>query len=290
VNWLPQPLAEEAQNPLLIARPTDGCGRKVDALVGPVALDDSAEFTEGSFGPFQRGRADARAVGSRCQPDCGASLFQDLEARLGMEVRDDEPACVGSDVEHGHGAPVVFLNLFSHFRSQTKAIRRKKPVQLIIVRHGPAGTPLQDAELDEARTLTKKGRKQTKAAMKGIVGLTPHIQRVVTSPLARASETADLLAKAGKTQVAIDERLAPGGTVDELIEELTGQGDSAVFALVGHDPQVSNLVVSLSTGQKVARRQFVGLDKGGAAGLNYEDGRWKLEWLCTRKALAEGTA
>ena len=159
-------------------------------------------------------------------------------------------------------------------------------MQLIIVRHGPARTPLQDGQLDDARKLTKKGRKQTKAAMKGLVGLAPGLQRVVTSPLPRAAETAELLAKAARAQVAVDERLIPGGAVDELIEEIKEQGDTAVIALVGHDPQVSDLVVSLSTGQKIARRQFVGLDKAGAAGLRYQDGRWTIEWLGTRKALA----
>ncbi|MPZ22116.1 MAG: hypothetical protein GEU28_00900 [Dehalococcoidia bacterium] len=155
-------------------------------------------------------------------------------------------------------------------------------VQLIIVRHGPAGEHLDDPVEDARRSLTSKGRKQTRRAMKGIANIVPSPMRILTSPLPRASETAQLLlAAVNQGLIAEDERLAPEGDGRALINQIKdGWG---VIAIVGHDPELSMLTSMLPTGGQTT---FVALDKGGAAALTYAGGVWTLDWLATRDQLA----
>jgi phosphohistidine phosphatase len=138
---------------------------------------------------------------------------------------------------------------------------------------------------DEARTLTKKGQKETKAAMRGIFLLAGKLERIVSSPLPRSSQTADLLASAvGSKKFDVDDRLGFGGDVTTLVDELKELAGSV--AIVGHDPQLSRLVAQLSTGRKSSHPQFISLDKAGAAGLSFDGSAWSLNWVAGRDQLA----
>jgi phosphohistidine phosphatase len=121
--------------------------------------------------------------------------------------------------------------------------------------------------------------------MKGVVSLCPQLKVIVTSPLTRAMETADLLRKVVKNAaLREDERLAPGGDCLSLVEELASSvGDADAAALVGHDPQLSSLVATLCTHD--GGSGFVALDKGGAAALTRESEHWELAWLASREQL-----
>jgi phosphohistidine phosphatase len=158
-------------------------------------------------------------------------------------------------------------------------------MELIVIRHGPAGRATADLVADDARKLTKKGRKETRAAMRGVALLAGKMEKVISSPLPRAAETADLLAEVSALKnVKIDERLLNGGDVDGLVDELKDEVGS--IAIVGHDPQLSRLVAQLSTGRKVARPQFISLDKAGAASLSLDGSTWSLNWVAGRDQLA----
>ena len=70
-------------------------------------------------------------------------------------------------------------------------------MKVLIVRHGIAverGTP--PFERDEERPLTPKGAERMKQAAAGIVRAVEAIETVFASPLVRARETADILARA----------------------------------------------------------------------------------------------
>jgi phosphohistidine phosphatase len=155
-------------------------------------------------------------------------------------------------------------------------------VELVIVRHGPASQSVPDREADDARELTSKGRKQTRAAMKGVARRARDIRLILTSPLPRSSQTAKLLKKAlDSSEIVEDDRLRPEGDVNNLIDEL--KQDQRSVAIVGHDPMLSLLTSSLPAGSSGS---FVSLDKGGAAALRYDGSTWELCWLATRDQLA----
>jgi len=114
-------------------------------------------------------------------------------------------------------------------------------MRVLIVRHAEAapGTP------DELRTLTPTGREQARILGETLRESGFSADAVVTSPFLRARETADALALA---RPAVDERLAPGATPDDLRQAAAGRGETVV--LVGHQPDCSQAVAAFSGGSE----------------------------------------
>jgi phosphohistidine phosphatase len=112
-------------------------------------------------------------------------------------------------------------------------------MRVLIVRHAEAapGTP------DELRTLTLAGREQARILGETLRESGFSADAVVTSPFLRARETADALALA---RPAVDERLAPGATPDDLRQAAAGRGETVV--LVGHQPDCSQAVAAFTGG------------------------------------------
>lgn len=116
-------------------------------------------------------------------------------------------------------------------------------MHLILVRHAKA----EPGEPDAARALTSSGRDA--AAMLGEVLAERRPDAIVSSPLRRALETAAAIATAAGLTVEIDERLAPGATVEDLRAALAGRGETVVA--VGHQPDCSSIALAL-TGRELS--------------------------------------
>lgn len=119
------------------------------------------------------------------------------------------------------------------------------------MRHGPAGQHGDPAYPDDAqRPLTLKGMEKSRRALRGLAQLRPPIEAVFTSPLVRARQTAELAAEAMRlpaTALTVTSNLAPGFKPATLFTELT-QAGHAELLLVGHEPDLSQLVSFLLTG------------------------------------------
>lgn len=116
-------------------------------------------------------------------------------------------------------------------------------MRLILVRHGKAedhGHPGGDG----ARALTEKGRRQSGKVGRFLraEGLVPDL--VLTSPLVRARETAELLCKAAKVgPPVVQEWLVCGMRPQEALRELAAYKESMqTVVIVGHEPDFSRLV------------------------------------------------
>jgi phosphohistidine phosphatase SixA len=111
-------------------------------------------------------------------------------------------------------------------------------VRVILVRHAKAdpGGP------DELRPLTAAGREA--AWMLGELLAEREPDAVVSSPLVRAVETAQALADAAGLEVVVDERLAPGATVDDLRAAVAGRGETVIA--VGHQPDCGEIALALA--------------------------------------------
>ncbi len=154
--------------------------------------------------------------------------------------------------------------------------------ELFIVRHGPAGKSMDDKKLDETRSLTKKGKGKMKAIAKGLSDMDISFDRIVTSPLARCVESADILGKccAGKNGVECIDALKPGGSIDDLIGYLNALDGVKNVAIVGHEPFLSEFA---SYCLAKSKNSFIDLKKGGIIALEFgnmiKPGTGKLCWM-----------
>ena len=115
-------------------------------------------------------------------------------------------------------------------------------VRIYLVRHAKAspGHP------DELRSLTPEGREEARLLAERLVGERP--DAVVTSPLLRALETAEVLARACGLEAEADERLAPGATSADARLASAGRGERVV--LVGHQPDFGRIAAALTGGDE----------------------------------------
>ena len=116
-------------------------------------------------------------------------------------------------------------------------------MRVIVVRHAEAAP----GEPDELRALTAEGRETARALGERLRGT--KIDAVVSSPLLRARETAEPIARAAGVDPETDERLSPGATADDVRDAVAGRGDTVV--VVGHQPDCGLAVLAL-TGREVA--------------------------------------
>ena len=117
-------------------------------------------------------------------------------------------------------------------------------MQLYLVRHADA-TP---GDPDELRPLSDEGREQARELGERMRddGVVPDV--VLTSPLLRARETGDALARATGATSEADERLAPGATAETVREAISGRGEQVV--VVGHQPDCGRIAATLSGGEE----------------------------------------
>ena len=115
-------------------------------------------------------------------------------------------------------------------------------MRLFLVRHAEAAP----GDPDDLRPLTPAGRDAARELGERLAVHRP--DAVVTSPLLRARETADLIARACQLEATTDDNLAPGATTDALREATNGKGE--IVVAIGHQPDCSEIALAL-TGQEV---------------------------------------
>jgi phosphohistidine phosphatase len=164
-------------------------------------------------------------------------------------------------------------------------------VKLLIVRHGAAGdreTWQAEGHDDRLRPLTPDGKKEVRRAAAGLVTLVPDLPVLATSPLTRASQTADIVAKAYRCEIISLDALEPEQDPARTVAWLRTRQPDSTIGLVGHEPHLSTLVGYLLTGD---RDSFIDLKKGGACLLKMDTqvrpGGAALKWLLGPRDLAK---
>jgi phosphohistidine phosphatase len=160
-------------------------------------------------------------------------------------------------------------------------------MKLYLVRHGIAedGNPGLN---DRDRALTEAGRAKMTRAAQGLRKLKVRPALILTSPLKRAHETAEILAGGlDGARIEILSELAPGVDSSKIVEALRSFARHKSVAVVGHQPGLGNLASFLLTGSE--KRCRLDFKKGGVACLEAEladnQMRCVLEWLTTAKVL-----
>ena len=157
---------------------------------------------------------------------------------------------------------------------------------LYVVRHAWADHP-HWAD-DHARPLTDEGRARFAQVVERLtaVGFAP--QLVLTSPLVRCRQTADVIAEVVplEVSVAVRDELEPGSNLRGLLKWVRQHAaDCPEMAWVGHAPDVSVITAAL-IGEGDAAIAF---SKGAVAAIEFDDrpeiGGGALKWLATAKLL-----
>jgi phosphohistidine phosphatase len=150
-------------------------------------------------------------------------------------------------------------------------------VELCFLRHAQAADRETWEQPDELRPLTEKGRRQAERLGRFLAaaGFVP--DAVITSPLVRARETAEIVADLLGAGVRIEPGLGEPldlATLDALLDDA---GSPRRPIVVGHDPDFSGLVTELVGGAPILMR------KGALARIDVErplePGAGELRWL-----------
>jgi phosphohistidine phosphatase len=162
-------------------------------------------------------------------------------------------------------------------------------MDLFIIRHAWAAERSDtDFPDDSLRPLTERGCARFAGMVQSLVprGLKPEL--IMTSPMVRCVQTAEILAKAvgGKAKVMHRKELLPGGDPKHLLASTEKHASRlGQVAWVGHAPDVGHLVAALIG----LDNGWLNLKKGAIAALGFpgspELGRGELQWLVTAKIL-----
>jgi phosphohistidine phosphatase len=161
-------------------------------------------------------------------------------------------------------------------------------MQLLIIRHGTAEDTAPNGD-DAQRSLTEAGKREVKDAVKGLKTLVENIDTIGASPLLRARQTAEIVAKGyGDPPIQIVQALVPGNDPASVVEWLDRNASAKVVALVGHEPLLGVLVTWFMTGSPKSR---VAMSKAGAALLEFPGrvaaGEGTLQWVVTGSTLGD---
>lgn len=153
-------------------------------------------------------------------------------------------------------------------------------MQVMFFRHGIAEPHGPDGS-DAARRLTADGVRKTREAAAGLARFADVPEAILTSPLTRAMQTAEIVGHALDLRPQIADVLAYG-PAEAVIEMLEGLALNTVM-LVGHEPTFSECVERICTR---GAEGFVQMKKAGCACVSYDPGReGRLLWLATPKML-----
>jgi phosphohistidine phosphatase len=159
-------------------------------------------------------------------------------------------------------------------------------MNLFLLRHGLAVEREEfDYASDADRPLTPKGRKQLRTIAAALRKMELHFDVILSSPLVRARETAEIIAAELKSRkrLSLADELKPGTDAKRLVHKLAHQKPAAKnILLVGHEPDFSELISLLVAGHVGAG---FALKKGGLAHLEIDKLRFGgcalLAWLLT---------
>jgi len=160
------------------------------------------------------------------------------------------------------------------------------PYELYLIRHAIA-EERGDAWPDDAkRPLTEQGMSRMRKSVRGLARLGVAMDVILTSPLVRARQTAEIVAaglEPRPTILTIDS-LTPAGTFAALAADLEKHARKNRLALVGHEPNIGEIAARL-----LGTRHPIEFKKGAVCRIDVEElpphGPGDLRWFLPPRAL-----
>ena len=161
-----------------------------------------------------------------------------------------------------------------------------QPFELYLIRHGVAAERGENYPDDTKRPLTNDGVQKLRKEAKALVALDVTLDVILTSPLVRTRQTAEMIAAAFRNPPPIVNMpsLAPGSSHNAIIEELAKHHRRHHIALVGHEPGIGELA-----GRLLGVRRPLEFKKGAVCRIDVAAlppaGPGQLRWFLTPRIL-----
>jgi phosphohistidine phosphatase len=159
-------------------------------------------------------------------------------------------------------------------------------LELYLIRHGAAADRGKDWPDDSKRPLTPIGIARLRKSARGLNAIGVGFDQIVTSPLVRTRQTADVFSEELKSKppVVTSDALAPAGTPAAVIQEIAKHVRKARVALVGHEPNMGELAAQL-----IGAKTPIEFKKGAVCRIDFDvlppKGTGTLRWLLTPKVM-----
>jgi phosphohistidine phosphatase len=159
-------------------------------------------------------------------------------------------------------------------------------LELYLVRHGIAADRGDEYPDDSKRPLTNEGIASLRKEVKALEALGVSFDHIITSPLVRTKQTADVFAQhlPSKPSVSTSDSLAPAGSPAGVVQDVVKHARKGRIALVGHEPNLGELAARL-----IGAKTPIEFKKGGICRIDFEvlppKGAGQLRWLVTPKML-----
>ena len=161
-------------------------------------------------------------------------------------------------------------------------------LELYLIRHGVAAERGEDYPDDSKRPLTNAGISRLRKEAKALDALGVGFDHIITSPLVRTKQTADVFAETMKSKPSVSQSdaLAPAGTTAAVVQELAKHMRKGRVAVVGHEPNIGELAARL-----IGARMPMEFKKGAICRIDFEvfppKGAGQLQWFVTPRMLRE---
>lgn len=152
-------------------------------------------------------------------------------------------------------------------------------MRLLFLRHAIAAPNEHGDMPDEARPLTAEGRRSFEQTAKALARVMKKPRAILTSPLLRARQTADIVAHAWGAEAPIIAPALVKGSWPGICRALAPYKNDDAVALVGHETWISTITAQLLDSK--SHRCF-DYRKGGVALIDVESlarGRGTLQWF-----------
>jgi phosphohistidine phosphatase len=158
--------------------------------------------------------------------------------------------------------------------------------ELYLIRHGVAEERGEAWPDDSKRPLTQDGMSKLRKIARALETLEVNFDVIVSSPLVRTRQTAEIIAGGldPHPHIVTSDALAPGGSAAAALSDLEKHAKRERIALVGHEPGIGELAARL-----VGSRHPIPFKKGAVCRIDVERmppaGPGDLRWFLTPKML-----
>lgn len=149
---------------------------------------------------------------------------------------------------------------------------------LYLMRHANAGLPRGNPKLDDKRSLIKEGKEQCMLMGRLLGALKVQVDVIVSSPLKRATQTAQFVGTelGYDAKVEISPALGLDAEYGDFLEMLAQYADREGVLAVGHNPNLFRFLGRMITGNGGAA---IRMRKGSVARVDMDRHPPLLQWL-----------
>jgi phosphohistidine phosphatase len=159
-------------------------------------------------------------------------------------------------------------------------------MDIYFLRHASAGQ-YSPGSNDDKRPLDETGEQQSHAVGRALAALDTELDVVISSPLTRAMQSAEIVAReiGYKDKIVTDAALRPEASYEAFDGLLARYTNKKAIMLVGHNPSMTEfLILRMLSGSDAAG--FIDLKKGAVAKVEKDgSGPAVLKWCLTPKVI-----